>query len=310
MSENAKSERWHWLSFPLAIGALAWTVWLLWDSIPLVLESLPKLHWRWLGFTLVGNVVAGYLVFEAFRALFEKIQPCTYPRFHLAHLYFTGQLMKHLPGRIWGIAYQAAMGNRASMVEWVSVTSVFMVLSTGFAVWVATTVLSFMFGFLWGVLALITGAAVYLLVWKERPLKYVLFILSKLPFLKRLTIALEPFIGVDTKFKATVGFWYIGSWFFCLLAWAGYGIAWPELGAVNGILLAGLYTIAWFIGYISLVTPSGLGVRELSFVILAQGFPPDAVAGMLVFGRLILLLVDIFLGFSFLNTKLFIKKNR
>src|SRR5690554_418028 len=227
MSENAKSERWRWLSFPLAIGALAWTVWLLWDSIPLVLEILPKLHWVWLCFTLVGNLIAGYLVFEAFRALFEKIQPCTYPRFHLAHLYFTGQLMKHLPGRIWGIAYQAAMGNRASMVEWVSVTSVFMVLSTGFAVWVATTVLSFMFGFLWGVLALIVGAAIYFFVWQEKPLKFVLLILSKVPLLKRLTLALEPFIAVDTKFKVTVGFWYIISWTIYFIAWMGYGMAWP-----------------------------------------------------------------------------------
>ena len=293
MSENAKSERWRWLSFPLAIGALAWTVWLLWDSIPLVLESLPKLHWGWLGFTLVGNLIAGYLVFEAFRALFEKIQPCTYPRFHLAHLYFTGQLMKHLPGRIWGIAYQAAMGNRASMVEWVSVTSVFMVLSTGFAVWVATTVLSFMFGFLWGVLALIVGAAIYFFVWQEKPLKFVLLILSKVPLLKRLTLALEPFIAVDTKFKVTVGFWYIISWTIYFIAWMGYGMAWPSLTPIDAVWLCAIYTVAWFVGYISLVTPSGAGVRELIFVLLAQNFPPDAVAGMAVLGRLTLMLVDV-----------------
>lgn len=293
MSENAKSERWRWLSFPLAIGALAWTVWLLWDSIPLVLESLPKLHWGWLGFTLVGNLIAGYLVFEAFRALFEKIQPCTYPRFHLAHLYFTGQLMKHLPGRIWGIAYQAAMGNRASMVEWVSVTSVFMVLSTGFAVWVAASVLGFMFGFLWGMFAVIAGAAIYLFLWQEKPLSYVLLVLNKLPLLKRLTSALVPFVAVDAKFKANVGFWYIISWVVYFMAWMGYGMAWPSLTPIDAVWLCAIYTVAWFVGYISLVTPSGAGVRELIFVLLAQNFPPDAVAGMAVLGRLTLMLVDV-----------------
>lgn len=201
--------------------------------------------------------------------------------------------MKHLPGRIWGIAYQAAMGNRAGMVEWVSVTSVFMVLSTGFAVWVAASVLGFMFGFLWGMFAVIAGAAIYLFLWQEKPLSYVLLVLNKLPLLKRLTSALVSFIAVDAKFKANVGFWYIISWVVYFMAWMGYGMAWPSLTPIDAVWLCAIYTVAWFVGYISLVTPSGAGVRELIFVLLAQNFPPDAVAGMAVLGRLTLMLVDV-----------------
>jgi hypothetical protein len=304
MSKAVWRKRWRWLSLPLAIGALAWTSWLLWGSIPKMLESLPKLHLGWLVFTLLGNIISGYLVFEAFRTLFEKIQPKIYSRPHLAHLYFSGQLLKHLPGRIWGVAYQAAIGNRTSMVAWISVTSVFMVLSTGFAVWVAGSVLGFMFGVEWGLFALVAGTAMYFFIWQEKTLRNILRVLNKLPFLKRLTGSLESFVVVDTKFKAQVGFWYIISWLIYFIAWMGYGMAWPSLSPLNAVWLCAIYTVAWFVGYISLVTPSGAGVRELVFVLLARDFPPDAVMGMAVFGRITLLLVDTMLGLVFLTSRI------
>ena len=65
------------------------------------------------------------------------------------------------------------------------------------------------------------------------------------------------------------------------------------------MVLCALYVIAWMAGYFSLVTPSGLGVRELVFVFLAHRFPPDAVAGLAIFGRAMLLVADILLGAIF-----------
>jgi uncharacterized membrane protein YbhN (UPF0104 family) len=59
------------------------------------------------------------------------------------------------------------------------------------------------------------------------------------------------------------------------------------------------YMVAWFVGYVSLLTPSGLGVRELVFAWLAKDFPPDAVALMAVVGRVSLLAVDLALGLAF-----------
>ena len=79
-----------------------------------------------------------------------------------------------------------------------------------------------------------------------------------------------------------------------------YGIAWPSLTALDGIRLCGIYTLAWFFGYISFVSPSGLGVREAAFFLLAKDFPPDAIAGMALLGRVTLLLVDIILGLIYL----------
>ena len=290
------------LSIPLALIALGWTVWLLWDSLPVLRASLFQLQWGWLIFTLAGNIVSGYLVFEAFLALFNRMQPEVYQRFELAYLYFTGQLMKHLPGRIWSVVYQSAVGSRTSLVEWVSVTAVFMVLSIAFALWVSLTVLGFILGWQWGSGAFIAGLCIYAIGWRSGILSPLLRLLGKVRFvgLARLATALEPFVDVSVRFKMTVWCWFVSSWSLYILAWAGYGMAWPGLNASDGIWLCAIYTVAWFVGYISLVTPSGAGVRELVFVLLAQHFPPDAVAGMAVLGRVMLLFVDVFLGAGFI----------
>jgi len=305
MAEASWRRRWRWLCVPMVLVAMAWTVWLLWGALPAMRANLPRLRPSWLVFILMGNAISSYLGFEAFRALFDRMRPGLYQRLPLAHLYFAGQLMKHLPGRIWGIAYQSTTGQRATLAEWVSVTAVYMALTTGFALWVAVGVLGFMLGWEWGLLALVAGGAVYALFWQKRPLTILLDLLGKLPVraMGRLCEAMRPFADVDARFKRAVWCWFVASWLVYLLAWMGYGLAWPGLTAGDGIWLCGIYTLAWFAGYISLVSPSGVGVRELVFVLLAHRFPPDAVAGMAVLGRVMLLFVDILLGAIFMPFK-------
>lgn len=302
MIEHTRHRRFGWLFLLLAILALAWTVWLLWGAWPQLRINLRRLEVRWLLVTLVGNVLAGYLGFEAYRTLFERMRPRVYGRLQLAHLYFTAQLMKHLPGRIWGVTYQSATGDRATLAEWVSVTAVYMVLTAGFALWVAAAIVGFMFAWGWGVLATLLGAAAYSLVWRPRPLTRLLGLVRRIRIrsIARICDAVQPFAAVDARFKRTVWFWFVAGWGIYLLAWVGYGMAWPDLTAADGVWLCAIYTLAWFAGYASLISPSGVGVRELVFVVLAHGFPPDAVAGMVVLGRVILLAVDVILGVAFL----------
>lgn len=301
MSETPWRKRLRWLFLPVALLALAWTVWLLWGSWPQLRANLPRLQIHWLVFTLIGNTIAGYIAFEAFRALLLHMKPRLYGRPHLAHLYFTAQLMKHLPGRIWGVAYQSATGDRASLAEWISVTAAYMVLTTGFALWVAASVIGFMFGVEWGGVALVAGLLMYLGGWHPRPLNALLALLRRLPgrAFAKLSDALQPFTVVDAWFKFRVLVLFGASWLVYLLSWAGYGLAWPDLNAGDGVFLCAIYTVAWFVGYVSLISPSGVGVRELVFVLLAHRFPPDAVAGMAVLGRVTLLAVDVLLGAAF-----------
>jgi len=301
MNDSSWRKRWRWLCVVLSALALAWTIALLWRAWPELRTNLPRLHAGWLLLTLVGNVVSGYLGFEAFRMLFQRMKPGAYGRLHLAHLYFTAQLMKHLPGRIWGVAYQSSSGDRASLAEWVSITVTYMVFTTGFAVWVAAIVLGFMLAAGWGWFALIAGLAIYVGGLHPRPLNVLLALLRKLPgrAFTRLGDALLPFIDVKTNYKMCVLVLFAANWLLYLVSWAGYGLAWPDLTAADGIQLCAIYTVAWLAGYLSLVSPSGIGVRELVFVLLAHRFPADAVAGLAVFGRVALLLADVLLGVVF-----------
>lgn len=301
MADTTWRHRWRWLFLPITLAALAWAVWLLWSGFPALRSNLPRLETGWLALVLCGSVLAGYLGFEAFRALFGKMRPDVYPRLPLAHLYFTGQLMKHVPGRVWGVAYQVTAGSGATSVQWISVTLAYMILSTWFALWAATAVLGWSVDWLWGVAVLVVGAVLYVFGWNAWLLTALLSLLRRLPWkaFDRLGNALAPFADVEAAFKLRILCWFAANWSLYLLAWAGYGMAWPGLAAVDGVQLCALYTLAWFVGYVSLVSPSGLGVRELVFVALAYRFPPDAVAGMAVLGRVTLLLVDVILGSVF-----------
>ena len=76
-------------------------------------------------------------------------------------------------------------------------------------------------------------------------------------------------------------------------------MAWPRLSAFDGTVLCAMYTLAWFIGYVTLISPSGMGVRELAFALIAHRYPPDVIAGMAIIGRVMLLATDVFLGMAF-----------
>ncbi|MFT3789793.1 MAG: hypothetical protein QM741_01690 [Rudaea sp.] len=291
----------HWLLALVCAGTLAWTIHLLWQAWPTLQANLLQMRSKWLAFVFAGNLLAAYLAFEAFRALFVHVLPGRYGRLRLAHLYFVGQLMKHLPGRIWGTAYQSASGNEASMAQWVGVNSVFMVLSTAVAIWIAAIVLGFFHAWLTGFAATAGGLLVYFVTWRKTALSPLLGLLRRLPMRAagRLADALAGFADASSGFKLEVLGWLVLVWLCYLAAWAGYGLAWPGLRVTDAVVLCAIYTFSWFVGYISLISPSGMGVRELVFVLLARDFPPDAVAGLAVMGRMALLAVDVVLGVAF-----------
>jgi len=286
----------------ISLASLLWVAYMIWDTLPALKESVSQLDLHWLSFTLAGNIISGYIGFEAFRILFNKILPNTYSRKTLAHLYFVGQLMKHIPGRIWGLAYQTSTGSRASVAQWVGVSSVYMALNTAFALWVAATVTGFMLAWQYGIIALGIGLTLYYFGWRPYFLSAIKSYTEKksLSVITQIIQSLYELSIASNAFKTHALLIFGASWIMYLSAWAGYGVAWPGLTALDGIWLCGIYTLAWFAGYISLLTPSGAGVRELVFIFLAKDFPPDAVAAMAILGRVILLGVDCILGGAFI----------
>ena len=305
MNNHHWQERWRLFFTILSFISIFWAAYLLFDGIKDLKENFKNINLYWLLFVLIFNIISGYFGFEAFRLIFNTIKPNIYEKNFLGNLYFTAQLIKHLPGRIFGIVYQVNRGGSATIGEWLVINSAYMAINTAFALWTAVTVTGIMINFRIGLLIFLIGAIFYFLFWHP-----VLFrqISTFLNFIfkskaKNIVNSIEILISSSLGFKLKIFFLFSISWILYLLAWAGYGAAWPSLKAIDGVWLCGIYTIAWFAGYISLISPSGIGVRELVFVFLAKDFPPDAVAGIAILGRAILLFVDIFFGIFYLRCK-------
>lgn len=287
----------HSLRAPMLIVsavALAWAAGLLWQAWPELVVNFARVGKFWLAFTIVGIAISTYVGFELFRMLFTRVQPNVFGRLSLAHLYFTAQLMKHMPGRVWGVAYQSVIGG-ATPAEWVSVNGIYMLLSGMFAVWTAVVLLAFAYAPSAAIVAFAVGVSVYTFGWSPRLIASFVRAVNRFPHstAKKIGIALRQFSAVSLHFKARVFAFLAIIWGVYFASWACYGWAWPGLGPHEAVALSAIYMVAWLVGYLSFVTPSGLGVRELAFALLARDFPADAVISVAIFGRVTLLLVDI-----------------
>lgn len=305
MNPNLKKSYWSWISRFLAFIGIVWAIWLLWEAIPLFIANIDKIKFEWLTIILLGNTISTYLIYEAFFILFNILNKDTYSKLDLANLYFTGQIFKHLPGRVWGIVYQSTTGYKVDPSVWIVVNSKFMLLSLWFSLWMTLSCLAIIYAEYIGWLLFIIGIFIYHILWNKKNYLFMVKILKNCKFKKinSLILNIEKFSEIKKELKIKIFIYFLLSWIIYFTVWAGYGVAWPGLNAESGILLCCLYTLAWFIGYISLVTPSGIGVREVSFIYLAKDFPPDAIAGMAILGRTIMIFIDIFLGILFATIK-------
>lgn len=81
--------------------------------------------------------------------------------------------------------------------------------------------------------------------------------------------------------------YYIGGWVLLGLAFASLAASVAPVEAGSLALLIGGYAFAWEIGFLALVTPSGLGVKEgVLLLILNLILPPPVSAALVVLSRL------------------------
>lgn len=283
-------------------GSLAWVIWLLQSAWPDLVGGLHELSWRpvVVGTTLVA--IGSLLMFAAFAGLVRAFRVSTTPWLSLAHMYYVSQLLKHLPGRVWGLGYQwMAAGGDGSLGGWVLVNASHMVLGLYFAVWSAWAVLVSRESPVAVVAVVIAGFAAYVIGWRLATSPLFARLLGTLPGRVGKVASSAPAIVGYASRRAQLGILalLVLGWLVHYLGWWYYGEAYSRLGGDAAVRLCACYMLAWVAGYVSIITPSGLGVRELVFVWLAKDYPGDVVAFMAVLGRVSLLSVDILLGILF-----------
>jgi hypothetical protein len=291
------------LSAVVVVLSIAWTCFLVRAAWGDLAKDFGRLHIPSLTAGLAFSLVSTLLGFAAFLRLFREINGRGIDRLEIAHLYFVGQLMRHLPGRFFGFAYQIAhTRGRISSARWIAVNGVYMLLSAGLAIATALSVLL-------GLRSLPGGMAVFamcigaiFILWMPTTLQVLSSFASRGPssIAQKAASLAKAMAQIEMPSRVAIVAELCMSWLIYFIAWGCYGRAYPGLSIGDGITMCALYSIAWLAGYLAFVTPSGLGVREIAFTALSRGFAPGATAYGIVIGRLSLLATDIILGLAFL----------
>ncbi len=262
---------------------------------------------RW-GYLLLSSllVLAAYaLLIETWRLMLRAWRANLDP-VDAAHIWFVSNLGKYIPGKVWQIAAMAAMARQRGVSP---------VAATGSSLVVNLT--NIVSGFL---LVLATGASVLSLSTSSGPWLAGAISLILLAALLALPILLPYVAQVARRVMGreisipdiparAVWFSAIGT----ALAWILYGVAFQMLatslslsdaGATRGYVA--VYTSSYLVGYLTLIAPGGIGVRETMLVagLTTLGLASEPNAWVLaVVSRLWLTVLEIVPGVLFLGRK-------
>jgi len=285
----------------LAIISLVWAVWLLRDAGAGIWPYLAALGPAEAAIAYAFLVVSLALSFPTFFHCMAAAEIRVVGLLAFAHFHFVAQLMKNLPGRFFGVVYQVTTAEDLGTVrQWIVGNGAHMIITLWMSLTVPVIVLwsSGVLPPMWSSFALLTlsiSPVVALIFmrwakWREFRLQGAGWgVIGMIRSIALIIISRRALIA---------GGWLLISWVVYLASWAWLGLALPVNSAIDGLVLGALYSLAWAAGFATLVTPSGLGVREASFAFLAvsAGYDATTVAAVAVIARVALLSADVLLG--------------
>ncbi len=288
------------VSILLVFGSLFWLVWIIQADIRNDWKQILPKDYLWAIIALVIGVISQFINVIIF-SQFLRIDKENFHFFQVSKLFFTGQIIRYMPGRVWGIFYQvmnASTNTPKKNILQANIELMFVaftgLLTISFSIIIFSldswyiSILFFIFGFLFIIIVLLKGWLTIILELADNLLRRNEERIFFLPL--SLNVCLS-----------TVSLFCL-SWVIYLFGWlslgeAGYG---GDTTPTTMLMLASTYSISWFIGYMSMITPSGLGVREASFLLLAQGIATSSELVLLaIVVRLWLLLIDLILFLTF-----------
>jgi hypothetical protein len=262
----------------------------------------------WFVFTFFAGVAALLLNIPVFRIIL-----CAHSKLHIRYSYaarmlFVAQMLRHLPGRIWGIAYLVAETRpsipAAAMVRANFDVMMYAMYST--LLIAASLSLGTLIGIPHGIICGVSGILCLALAIRfDWPGRIVGFVVRAIP-------GRAVKLAQALPLQQPLPWWSVVKIISCnCMSWACYLAIWwafvrifPALSDVNIWLLCASYSAAWFLGYIAMITPAGLGIREAGFFALAGGLTTlPNLAFLAVFIRLWQILTEflVFLMFAFVK---------
>lgn len=297
----------------LALTAGAWICVLFFKAVGETEASLmPESPWMLL-ISLLFCAVGSLHNAASFQILLSQQKGVPVPFAVVFELFFTGQLVRYLPGRFWGVVYQYnAARDTIGAGPLVRSNIDLMVLSTTAALLVSSAL----------ILRSIASGVVFLA--PVLLLLVIILIIFRSDYLLPLRRISERFTGKGSKIRSAMegisgGKFSVGKclllfvvtvsgWAFYVVAWHFMLKAWTHSSGLDTMLTCATYTVSWLAGYLALITPGGVGIRELVFLETAGSFSGrNELILVSVIARLWLMSVDsvlflIFLGMGRVRT--------
>lgn len=293
---KASQSTWRWMSGILMVAGLGWVGYLLVTTIDDPKQFIPdSVAWMIVATGLVAlSLSANIWLFY----LFLHAEPGRrYPFGLVARLFVAGQLLRYLPGRFWGLAYQiSAARGKIPAIQLARASIDLMVFSVFGSVVVAFILIGRQWGWDWWLLVALSMSGIALLggIFLGGA-NYLIQVFScRLPHKARRVLN-ELAMTQPTILQLILIFTiFIGSWVLYLAGWNLLSLVFHSFSAVDFTALCAFYTLASVIGIVSALTPAGLGVRETAFLVLASSSTThEIIAFFAVFGRIWLILIDI-----------------
>lgn len=297
-----------WLSHLIILAGVAWVVLVFWREFPALRGFLVDVDQLWLLYTLVAGGAAQLVLVPVFRMLLRHLGGVSITYSEAAGLLFVAQLLRHLPGRFWGVLY-LVRETRDSMPSAVMIRANLdvMIYSLVFSLLISGMLLS-------AVLAGVGAAAAFVIVSLVSISVSIRFDWTGALLRRIVRLVPAKAAGLERSLQMSKTMtWYSTSlivgcfcfaWLLYLSVWWVLPLVFPGLAGVNIWLLCAAYTAAWVVGYIVMITPGGLGVREAGFIAMSAKLADIASLTFLaVFVRLWQILIEfsLFLVFAIVN---------
>lgn len=305
----------------LMIAGFLWLGWLLVRDSTDLLAMLRDADWNWLTVSLILGSLSIFLNTPVFYMLLREqhglVEKPSFP--YAMSLFFIGQVIRHLPGRFWGMAYQI---NRSRFqiypLTLIKVNLDLMLIHLNLQVFSSLIILlsyileNIVIGFIAFLVWSIFFISSLRLNWAYaflRILKY--FIPENIS--NRLNNHIPEKIS-NYSWSVVVRIWFVMvvSRVAYLLAWQTFPHVFSDLAMEKMIVLCATYSLAWVVGFLSMITPAGLGIREVVFISLSGDMlSVSNTAFLALFVRAWLLVIDflmVFLVFLLTGREIFKSK--
>jgi uncharacterized membrane protein YbhN (UPF0104 family) len=192
----------------------------------------------------------------------------------------TGQLGKYMPGGVWHVVGQGELARRAGVARGIAYTSV--LLATIGLYGTAAVILA--------ALSLVSGSggpSAWFLVGA-----IVLAVLAFEPRVLAFVFRRTPDVPVPDR-RTTLRYAAGNTWAWLLVAAATVAVA-KSISAEAAISVVAAAAVgSWLVGFLALPAPGGLGVREATFVVLAESSMGGATAAAVaLMARIVFVLAD------------------